>query len=157
MADVLIVDDDPDVRAMLAITLEDFGHKVREAPDGTKALLALEESPPDVVVLDVMMPSLDGFGVLRERRRRELAPDSRVMMLTCKTDERDFVRGWELGADEYLTKPFDPDTLVAKLGQLLEATVEDLHTRRDEELQKAELLDRLESAFNRVRSRRVPA
>ena len=155
MAEVLIVDDDPDIRAMLAITLEDFGYEVREAGDGVQALSALESNPPDAMVLDVMMPSLDGFGVLRELRRRDLAPDTRVMLLTCKTEERDFVRGWELGADEYLTKPFDPDTLVRKLDELLSASVEDLRDRREHELQKAELLDRLESAFTRTRGRRT--
>lgn len=156
MAEVLLVDDDPDVRAMLAITLEDDGHTVREAGDGLQALAALEEKVPDCVVLDVMMPALDGFGVLREMRRRELATEARVLLLTCKAEEQDFVRGWELGADEYLTKPFDPDLLLKKVEALLTASPEELQNRRENELQKAELLDRLESAFSRSR-RRVTA
>lgn len=153
MAKVLIVDDDPDIRAMLNITLEEFGHEVREAGDGTMALLEVEQEAPDVMVLDVMMPSLDGFGVLRELRRRDLAPSMRVMVLTCKSEERDFVQGWELGADEYLTKPFDPDNFVRKLGELLDASSESLQERRNHELQKAELLDRLENVFSRTRRR----
>lgn len=153
MADVLIVDDDPDIRAMLNITLEGHGHRVSEAADGTQALLALEKSAPDVMVLDVMMPGVDGFGVLREMRRKGLGADTRVMLVTCKAEERDFVQGWELGADEYLTKPFDPDTLVRKVDELVAASVDALRDRRDQELQKAELLDRLEGVFSRGRRR----
>lgn len=153
MAEVLIVDDDPDIRTMIAFTLEDAGHTVRQAHDGLSALAALEEHPPQAMVLDVMMPNLDGFGVLRSRRQRNLAPDTRVLILTCKTAERDFVRGWELGADEYLTKPFDPDRLVAMVASLLRTSPDLLRERRDAELQKAELLERLETAFSRSRGR----
>ncbi len=120
MADVLLVDDDPDIRAMLAFTLEDYGHTVREAADGASALVALEAAAPEILVLDLMMPALDGFGVLREMRDRGLAPDARVLILTCLTGEGDLVRGYELGADEYVTKPFDPDGLAAILAQLVE-------------------------------------
>ena len=70
-------------------------------------------------------------------------------MLTCKTEERDFVRGFELGADEYKTKPFEPDQLADDVGRLLQTPDEALHRRRQAELEKAELLDRLESAFTR--------
>jgi DNA-binding response OmpR family regulator len=101
------------------------------------------------MVLDVMMPRMDGFGVLRNMRQRELAPHTRVLVLTCKTDERDFVRGWELGADHYATKPFDPTELVDVLQELLSTSTDTLHRRRQAELEKAELLDRLESAFSR--------
>jgi DNA-binding response OmpR family regulator len=151
MAEVLIVDDDDDIRAILAFTLEDAGFDVREAADGTQALAALEERPPDCLVLDVMMPGFDGFGVLRNRRQSNLAPGARVVLLTARTAERDFVRGWELGADEYLTKPFDPDELVVTVKRLLKSTPAQLQERRESELKKAELLERLESAFNRAR------
>jgi two-component system OmpR family response regulator len=149
LAEVLIVDDDPDIRVLLAFALEDSGFLVRQAADGAAALEALEQKAPDAVVLDVMMPGVDGFGVLRGMRERRLAPDTRVMLLTCKTEERDFLRGWELGAHEYLNKPFDPDALVARLRELLAADAEVLEARRASELQKAELLDRLEHAFTR--------
>ena len=151
MADVLVVDDDADIRAILVFTLEDAGFDVREAADGAEAVAALQARPPDCLVLDVMMPGVDGFGVLRARRQYSLAPDARVVLLTARTAERDFVRGWELGADEYLTKPFDPDELIGTVNQLLKTSVNDLHDRREAELKKAELLERLESAFNRPR------
>ena len=103
------------------------------------------------MVLDLMMPKLDGWGVLKSVRQRDLAPRTKVMILSCKVEERDFVRGWELGADEYMTKPFEPDRLARKLDELLHTAPDALRKKREAELQKAELLDRLESAFNRPR------
>ena len=149
MADVLVVDDDPDIRGMLAFLLEDEGHTVRVAADGAAGLKALEHYPPDCMVVDVMMPGLDGFGLLKARHQHGLAPDARVLILTCRTGERDYVRGWELGADEYLTKPFDPTEIVTKVAELLMTSPKDLAVRRTAELHKAELLDRLEAAFRR--------
>ncbi|HVE46961.1 MAG TPA: response regulator [Acidimicrobiales bacterium] len=149
VTDVLIVDDDPDIRAILSFTLEDAGYHVREAADGAQAVVAIQKHAPDCLVLDVMMPGVDGFGVLRSRRRLALAPKMRVLMLTAKTAEKDFARGWELGADEYITKPFDPEDLLDAVRALLDKGQKELHLRRETELKKAELLDRLESAFNR--------
>jgi DNA-binding response OmpR family regulator len=151
VAEVLVVDDDGDIRTMLRITLEGSGFTVREAGDGYAALAALEEHAPDCMVLDLMMPKLDGWGVLKSVRQRDLAPRTKVMILSCKVEERDFVRGWELGADEYMTKPFEPDRLARKLEELLHTAPDMLRKKREAELQKAELLDRLESAFNRPR------
>ena len=149
MAEILVVDDDPDIRTLIRLTLESYGYSIREAGDGLQALDALAEHAPDAMVLDVMMPKMDGYGVLRAMRQREMAPNTKVLMLTCKTEERDFVRGWELGADEYQTKPFEPDQLAEDVARLLQTPDEALHRRRQSELEKAELLDRLESAFTR--------
>ena len=149
MAEILVVDDDPDIRTLIRLTLESYGYTVREAGDGLQALEALDERAPDAMVLDVMMPKMDGYGVLRTMRQREMAPQTKVLMLTCKTEERDFVRGWELGADDYRTKPFEPMELADNLHDLLRTSPETLEQRRHEELEKAELLDRLESAFSR--------
>jgi DNA-binding response OmpR family regulator len=118
MPAVLIVDDDPDLRGMLAFTLADQGFVVREARDGEEALAALADDPPDCMVLDLMMPRVDGFEVLERMRSQGIAWQTRVMILTCKFDENSFVRGWELGADEYLLKPADPDVVAGKLFDL---------------------------------------
>jgi DNA-binding response OmpR family regulator len=118
--EVLIVDDDPDVRGLLVFTLADAGFEVREAQDGAHALDALRERAPDCMLLDLMMPGLDGFGVLEAMRAQGLAPKTRVVILTCKTEEASLVRGWELGADEYLTKPTDPLLLTLKVAELVE-------------------------------------
>ena len=155
MPEVLIVDDDADIRGMLALTLEDYGFTVREAADGNLALEALAEKPPECMVLDLMMPNLDGYGVLKAMRAQGIAPRTRVVILTCKVEERDFMRGWELGADDYLTKPFDPERLGRRLQELMATSAEALQARREAELQKAELLDRLESAFSRPRVRAI--
>jgi DNA-binding response OmpR family regulator len=113
-ADVLIVDDDPDIRTMLGFTLgTEFA--VRFAASGAEAIEALSTQPPDAMLLDIMMPGIDGYDVLEIRRERDLAPSTCVVMLTCKSDERDLVRSWALGADAYLTKPVDPAHIAAKL------------------------------------------
>lgn len=113
-ADVLIVDDDPDIRTMLGFTLgTEFA--VRFAASGAEAIEALTTAPPDAMLLDIMMPGIDGYDVLEIRRERALAPSTCVVMLTCKSDERDLVRSWALGADAYLTKPVDPAQIAAKL------------------------------------------
>jgi DNA-binding response OmpR family regulator len=113
-ADVLVVDDDPDIRAMLGYTLgAEFN--VRFATNGSDAIEELATRPPAVMILDVMMPGIDGYDVLEARRERGLAPNTHVLMLTCKTDERDLVRSWALGADAYLSKPTDPELIAARL------------------------------------------
>ena len=111
---VLVVDDDPDIRAMLGFTLGgEFN--VRFASTGVDAIEQLATNPPDAMILDVMMPDVDGYDVLEARRERGLAPHTQVLMLTCKSDERDLVRSWALGADAYLSKPTDPELIAAKL------------------------------------------
>jgi DNA-binding response OmpR family regulator len=113
-ADVLVVDDDPDIRAMLGYALGgEFA--VRFARDGAEALAILATSPPDAMVLDVMMPGMDGYEVLEARRERGLAPHTTVVMLTCRSDERDMVRSWALGADAYLSKPTDPEAIASRI------------------------------------------
>ena len=121
MPEVLIVDDSPDLRGMLEFTLGDLGYSVRHAKDGTDALRQLADRAPDCVVLDVMMPDMDGFRVLQEMRARKLAPDARVVILSSKDDEKAMVRGFELRADEYFMKPVDPDLIATKISALIEA------------------------------------
>src|SRR5438477_10586546 len=89
---LLIVDDEPDIRGILAFTLEDCGFEVREAADGAQALAALKETPPDLLALDLMMPGVDGFGVLRSRRPQGLAPAARVRIPTATTAARAYGR-----------------------------------------------------------------
>ena len=127
MAEVLIVDDDPDVRGMLAFTLGDEGFQVREAKDGFDALDELRDRAPDCMLLDLLMPRLDGLAVL-EAMRAEVARaydynqrNMPVIVFSGKSEENLFVRVWELGADDYLTKPADPDGVVRKVIALLEA------------------------------------
>jgi CheY-like chemotaxis protein len=116
--EVLIVDDDPDILAMLGFTLgSEF--TVRYASGGAEAIEALAGDPPAAMLLDVMMPEVDGYDVLEARRERGLAPDTRVVMLTCLAREGDLARSWALGADAHLSKPTDPALIAAKLREQL--------------------------------------
>jgi DNA-binding response OmpR family regulator len=101
------------------------------------------------VLLDVMLGRVSGFEVLEEIDRKSLRSRSRVIMLTARNSERDFLHGWRSGVDQYLTKPFDPNVLVDTVREILQRSPEELAERRREELEKAELLFRLESAFDR--------
>ena len=144
---MLVVDDDASVRAMLGYLLHDEGYDVREAADGAEAIEALTVEAPDCMVLDLMMPNIDGVGVLRARRERGFAPDTRVLVLTAKTDTKDAVWCWELGADEYLNKPVDPDKLAREIRQLLARSSVELQRRRSVGLADARARDKLEAAF----------
>ena len=151
---VLIVDDDPSIRTMLGFVFEDEGFEVREAADGVEAVEALEQAAPDLMVLDLMMPRLDGHGVLRARQEQGLAEDTRILILTAKSDPSDAVWCWELGADEYVNKPVDPEKLLKESVLLLRRDPETVRARRKEGLTEARRLDAMEAAFEGLRRRR---
>lgn len=113
---VLLVDDEPRILDSVRMNLELEGFEVSEANNGVEALEKVRLALPEVVVLDVMMPRLDGFETLRELRRFSTVP---VIMLTVKADERDVTRGLELGADDYVAKPFSQMVLVARIKAVL--------------------------------------
>jgi DNA-binding response OmpR family regulator len=113
---VLVVDDDPDVRGLVRELLERAGGLVREAPDGRTALRMLYEARPEVIVLDVAMPELDGWQTLERIRDMTDVP---VLMLTARDAELEKVRGLQSGADDYVTKPFGRQELLARLDALL--------------------------------------
>jgi DNA-binding response OmpR family regulator len=116
MSRVLVVDDEADIRELVRALLERAGHHVLEAPDGQEALRVFYAEKPDLVLLDVSMPVMDGWGALE--RIRELS-DVPVLMLTARADELEKVRGLRSGADDYVTKPFGRQELVARVeGQL---------------------------------------
>jgi diguanylate cyclase (GGDEF)-like protein len=112
---VLLVDDDPDIRSVVEITLELAGLEVRAVEDGVSAIAAAREECPDVIVLDVMMPRMDGFEVVRRLREDARVSHVPVVMLTAKAQLTDKVAGLDLGADDYVTKPFDGEELVARI------------------------------------------
>lgn len=112
---VLVVDDDAPIRHLLRSVLELEGWEVVEAADGEQALSLAASERPHGVVLDVMMPGKDGFDVLAELRATEHGRSMAIVMLTAKTRQADILRGTRLGADLYLTKPFDPDHVAKHL------------------------------------------
>ncbi|MFE3788999.1 response regulator transcription factor [Streptomyces goshikiensis] len=117
---VLVVDDDPTVSEVVAGYLDRAGFAVRLAGDGPAALRAAEEHRPDLVVLDLMLPGMDGLEVCRRLRAREAGtPPVPVIMLTARGDEDDRILGLEVGADDYVTKPFSPRELVLRVQSVL--------------------------------------
>ncbi|MEX2150117.1 MAG: response regulator transcription factor [Steroidobacteraceae bacterium] len=113
---ILVVDDDPDLLALVAFALTNAGYAVVKAADAGPALAAFDRELPNLVLLDINLPSGSGFDVCRNIRDRSPVP---VMMLTVRGEEEDLVRALELGADDYLTKPFSPRTLLARVKALL--------------------------------------
>ncbi|MCZ6630054.1 MAG: response regulator transcription factor [Actinobacteria bacterium] len=113
---VLVVDDEPMVREVVTTYLTRDGLDVTEAADGASALRAFEKSRPDLIVLDVMLPEIDGYSLLSEVRSRSNVP---VIMLTARGEETDRVLGLELGADDYVVKPFSPRELAARVRAVL--------------------------------------
>ncbi|HWC11728.1 MAG TPA: response regulator transcription factor [Acidimicrobiales bacterium] len=109
---VLVVEDDPTVRETASLLLERAGLRVSAVADGRQAVEMVAENRYDLVLLDLMLPSLDGFGVCRAIRRESQVP---IVMLTARTDPIDVVAGLELGADDYVTKPFNGPELVARV------------------------------------------
>jgi DNA-binding response OmpR family regulator len=116
---VLVVDDEPTVREVVAGYLRRDGHEVSEAADGTTALELVDRDHPDLIVLDMMLPGVNGLDVLRRVRTTSDVP---VIMLTARSEESDRVAGLELGADDYVVKPFSPRELAARVNGVLRRT-----------------------------------
>ena len=147
MASILIAEDDPDIRRLLGKLLALEGHEISEVSDGEAALQSVRRSMPDLVVLDLMMPRKDGLTVLKELKAEGIRDRTKVLLLTAKNSDSDWLRGFKAGADGYVPKPFDPEALVAAIEQILSMSPADLEKRREEELERAQLLTRLENLF----------
>ncbi len=115
-ARILVIDDDPNVCELVSLYLEKEGFEVHRAGDGQEGLAAVRELRPDLVILDLMLPRIDGWEVCRRIRRQTNVP---VIMLTAKAEDLDVILGLELGADDYVTKPFNPRELVARARAVL--------------------------------------
>lgn len=122
MKKILIVDDEPHIRALLEQTLEDFedeGVELLTADDGQTAWEVMQDELPNLVILDVMMPRMSGYEVCERLRSDPRLKGTYVIMLTAKGQEVDRQRGEDVGADEYVTKPFDPDYLIERAQAVL--------------------------------------
>jgi DNA-binding response OmpR family regulator len=113
---ILVVDDEANIRDLARLYLEKEGFSVESAADGREAIARIHQSPPAMVLLDVMMPGMDGFDVCREVRREFDVP---ILMLTARNEDIDKIVGLELGADDYMTKPFNPREMVARVKAIL--------------------------------------
>lgn len=116
---VLVADDDDDIRALIVFRLERAGYEVLSAADGETALQLATEHRPDLAVLDVMMPKLDGYELTQRLRAQEETSRMPVILLTARAQEADVARGFEAGADDYIKKPFSPQELGARVQAIL--------------------------------------
>jgi DNA-binding response OmpR family regulator len=144
---ILIIDDHQRVRTMVADYLGEQGYRVLTASDGDEGLMVARRARPDLVLLDVMMPGMDGFGFLQAYRRDQSGP---VILLTARIDETDKVVGLELGADDYVTKPFGMKELVARIRAVLRRVATAQQGAANERLQVGDLL--LDRATREVRA-----
>lgn len=124
-ASILIVDDEPDISALLAYHLARESYRVRTAASGTEALAVVERERPDLIVLDLMLPGISGLEVLEELRGRDETRDVPVILLTARREEADRIEGLRLGADDYVAKPFSPQELILRIAAVLRRVRQD--------------------------------
>ena len=118
-ASILVVEDETDIRELIIYNLRKDGYVVQCAATGEEALRAAEKAAPDLMLLDLMLPGVDGFEVCRQLKRNARTADIPIIMLTAKGEDADIVTGLELGAEDYVTKPFRPQVLLARIRNVL--------------------------------------
>ena len=137
---ILVVDDEADVLLLCRVNLEFEGYEVVEAGDGEAAMRKVAAERPDVILLDVMMPKMDGWQVLAALKADPETADIPVVMLTAKVQDQDQIRGWSGGAADYITKPFSPLALSQVLENMLNNDPEEKERRRRMILEKLQML-----------------
>ncbi len=146
VAKVLLVEDDRDIRTIVELALEE--HTCLHAGDGKEALSILDREDVDLIILDIMMPEVDGIETLRRIRSNSDLWDVRVIMLTAKASEEDHLKGFRTGADAYLTKPFDLEELRRTLSEVMGRSPDERDAVRQGEVDKATFLREIERRFN---------
>lgn len=137
---ILVVDDDPTMVKLINVNLKLNNYSVVEATSGEQALDVLAAETVDLIVLDIMMPGVDGWEVLKRIRSSRETEEMPVILVTAKTQDSDVIRGWELGADEYVIKPFNPLLLVEVIRMVLDRSYEERLERRKKQKEKLEVL-----------------
>lgn len=144
---MMVVEDERTIQVLIQDLLEMWGHDVQGASTGDQAIELLSQNEYDLVVLDIMLGAVSGYDVLDAMSRLGVRERTRVVVVTGRATEWDYLLGWMRGADEYLPKPFDPVRLKQVLEELLSATPEALSARRRTELEKSQMLFKLEASF----------
>ena len=145
MADILVVDDEPAIRLLIETLMEGEGHTVRTAANGREALTKVEEDVPDLIVLDLMMPEMDGWHFLEELHNRGLRKRTRVVIVSGYADSTGN-RTSRLSR-HYLAKPFDIESLIALVNDALDQDSEDLYSQIDRRVSLARLIDKLDTVL----------
>ena len=122
---ILVVDDEPHIVRLVQVNLEKAGYQVLTAFDGLEALQKVSADKPDMIVLDVMMPRMNGFDVLKKLQSDPMTQDIPVIMLTAKAQDADIFKGWSSGVSSYLTKPFNPMELLVFVQRIFQSLEED--------------------------------
>ena len=143
----MVVEDEPIVQVVLSDLIEMWGHEVQAASSGDQAISLLSSGDFDLVVLDLMLGSVSGYDVLDEMSRLGVRERTRVVVVTGRATEWDYMLGWMRGADEYLPKPFDPVRLKLVMEEMLSFSPAQLAERRRTELEKSQMLYNLETSF----------
>ena len=151
MAMIHIADDEADIRQLLSFMLTEDGHEVSTSGDGHSCIERMLMSPPHLLILDLMMPEMDGYSVLQEMADYQILDHTKILVLTAKAAEQDRERGYELGADEYVTKPCDEGELRTVVMTMLDLGKEELKVRREDLKDKARLFSQLESVVEQER------
>jgi CheY-like chemotaxis protein len=145
MAKVLVVDDEPAIRLLLQAILAQEGHDVETAADGVEALTAVQRELPDVVLLDLAMPHMDGWHFLEELRNIGLRSQVRVIIVSAMTDAESMARGQAEGIQERIAKPFDATAIVQAVEAMVQEPAEEILARREHPEDLARLIDKLQS------------
>ncbi len=119
---LLIVDDDPNIFELLRVNFESIGYQILHAADGAEAIAVTNKTPPDLIILDIMIPRIDGYEVCRRLRENDSTSFIPIIVLSAKDQPADKILGLKLGADDYLTKPFNIDELIARVETRLSRT-----------------------------------
>ena len=147
MARVMVVEDERTVQVLMQDLLETWGHDVQAASSGDQAIALLSANEYDLIVLDIMLGGISGYDVLDEMSRLGVRERTRVVVVTGRATEWDYLLGWMRGADEYLPKPFDPVRLQKVLEEMLSSSPQDLAEKRREEMVRSHDMFNLESSF----------
>ena len=134
---VLVVEDEASIASFVALYLKNAGYDVAPVANGSEALLSVERQQPSLIVLDLMLPDIDGIEICRRVRQKSDVP---ILMLTARDEDVDKIIGLEVGADDYMTKPFNPRELVARVKSILRRTTPDRKERESEVIQHGDLV-----------------
>jgi two-component system phosphate regulon response regulator PhoB len=138
---VLVVEDDEDIRELVSYNLLKEGYQVAGVASGEDALTSVESRAPDLILLDIMLPGLDGLRVCRKLKENPLLKSIPIIMLTAKGEEPDIVAGLNMGADDYVTKPFSPKVLVARVQAVLRRAEQEREFSDEQEEQESEVVE----------------
>ena len=135
---ILVIDDEPDVLFLCRVNLQHAGHEVLEAPNGERGMELAATDRPDLIVLDIMLPRLDGLSVLKALATDPQTQDTPVVLLTARVQAEDQLRGWRAGCSEYITKPFSPLGLTDTVQRLHDMTPDERREQRQQALARLE-------------------